>query len=148
MRLPTDYEPIPGNRDFRDQLAASRKPKFTGDSLKTGEDEKSKRWVKKYKAHLMKRARGMAPVNLPQRKSFSEVLLEYICALSMKKAMVLALAEAQVACEESEAMLLEVYSEAHLKRIRDVHYITDDPPSATGRYFDAVSGVCFDPLGP
>lgn len=85
-------------------------------------------------------------MDLPQRKSVSQVLSEYTCALSRKKSAVLALAAAQVACEESEAVLLEAYGAPHLKHIRDGHYVTDDPKSATGRYFDAVSDIRFDPL--
>ena len=60
--------------------------------------------------------------------------------------MVLALAAAEVACEESEAVLLEAYGAARLKHLRDIYYVTDQPKSATGRYFDAVSGIRFDPL--
>lgn len=58
----------------------------------------------------------------------------------------LALAAAQVACEESEAVLVEAYGATSLKHIRDDHYVTDNPRSATGRYFDAVSDIRFDPL--
>lgn len=85
-------------------------------------------------------------MNLPQRKSVSELQSEYIGALSRKKFAVLALAEAQVACEECEAELFEAYGGARLKHIRDVYYVTDDSKSATGRYFDAVSAIRFDPL--
>lgn len=85
-------------------------------------------------------------MDLPQRKSVSEVLSEYVSALSKKKTMVLALAAVQVACEESEAVLLDTYGATHLKHIYGVHYVTDHPNSATGRYFDTVSGVRFDPL--
>lgn len=60
--------------------------------------------------------------------------------------MVLELATAQVACEEAEAELLDTYTVARLIQVRDVYYSTDDPKSATGRYFDAVSGIRFDPL--
>lgn len=85
-------------------------------------------------------------MDLPQRKSAKLVLSEYISALSKKKTAVLALADAQVACEESEAELLDVYSAAHLQQIHDAHYNTDHPYSATGRYFDAVSDIRFDLL--
>lgn len=74
------------------------------------------------------------------------MLSEYITALSTKKTAILELATAQVACEEAEAVLLEAYGTAHLQRIRDAYYVTIKPQSATGRYFDAVSGIRFDPL--
>ena len=75
-----------------------------------------------------------------------EVRTEYIYALSRKKIAVLSLAAEQVACEESEAMLLEAFSAEGLERLHDVHYVTDEPKSATGRYFDAVSSIRFDLL--
>lgn len=58
----------------------------------------------------------------------------------------LSLAAQQGACEEAEAMLLEAYGAERLKHLHDTHYVTDEPKSATGRYFDAVSSVRFDPL--
>lgn len=59
----------------------------------------------------------------------------------------LALAAEQLTYEESEAVLLEAYGLSHLKRILDGHYVTDNPRTAIGRYFDAVSSIRFDPLG-
>ena len=58
----------------------------------------------------------------------------------------LSLAAEQVACEESEAMLLEAFSAEGLEHLHDVHYVTDEPKSATGRYFDTVSSIHFDLL--
>lgn len=58
----------------------------------------------------------------------------------------LSLAAVQVACEESEVVLLEVFGASQLKRIHDAHYITNNPRSALGKYFDAASSLRFDPL--
>ena len=66
--------------------------------------------------------------------------------LSRKKNVVLSLAVVQVACEESEVMLLEVYGAAQLNRIHDSHYTIDNPKSALGQYFNAASRLHFDPL--
>lgn len=85
-------------------------------------------------------------MDLPQRKSVNDVLAEYMRALSVKKRMILALAATQVSCEECEAELLEAYSAVDLKRIHGVRCDTADPKSATGRYFNAVSSIRFDPL--
>ena len=76
----------------------------------------------------------------------NNILTEYICVLSMKKNAVLLLAAAQVACEESEVMLLEVYSAAQLNHIHNSHYTIDNPKSALGQYFNAASHLCFDSL--
>ena len=66
--------------------------------------------------------------------------------LSMKKNAVLSLAAVQVACEESEVVLLEVYSAAQLNYIHNSHYTINNPKSALGQYFDAASHLHFDPL--
>ena len=66
--------------------------------------------------------------------------------LSMKKNAVLLLAAVQVACEESEVVLLEVYSAAQLNRIHNSHYTIDNPKSALGQYFNTASCLHFDPL--
>ena len=66
--------------------------------------------------------------------------------LSTKKNAVLLLAAAQVACEESEVVLLEVYGAAQLNHIHDSHYTIDNSKSALGQYFNVASHLCFDPL--
>lgn len=86
-------------------------------------------------------------MNIPQRKPVSEVLSEYKCQLSRKKNAVLALAAVQVECEESEAVLFEAFGLARLKDLHQGLYVTDNPKSATGRYFNVVSSVRYDPLG-
>ncbi|KAG6369976.1 hypothetical protein JVT61DRAFT_12611 [Boletus reticuloceps] len=132
-----EYRLIPGGWAFRDVPAISRVLKSVTESLQTSRDPAARR-LAEYTAEV--------PMSLPQRKSVNEVLSEYTEALSTKKNAVLALASAQVSCEESEAVLLEACGEAYLKRICNVHYVTDDPKSATGRYFDVVSAIRFDPL--